>query len=41
MSADTNDFYRSVAKVENLQGPEEEFATEDSPIKKLPNWSSF
>jgi hypothetical protein len=41
MSADTNDFYRCVAKVENLQDPEEELLAEDSPIKRLPNWSSF
>jgi hypothetical protein len=37
MSADTNDFYRSVAKVENVQDLEEEFVAEDAPIKRLPN----
>jgi hypothetical protein len=33
MSADTNSLHRSVAKVANLEGPEEELVAEDSPIR--------
>jgi hypothetical protein len=33
MSADTNALHRSVAKVENLEGPEEEHVAEDSPVR--------
>jgi hypothetical protein len=32
MSADTNALHRSIAKVSNLEGPEEELVAEDSPI---------
>jgi hypothetical protein len=33
MSADTNSLHRSVTKVANLEGPEEEYVAEDSPIR--------
>jgi hypothetical protein len=33
MSADTNALHRSVAKVANLEGPEEALVAEDSPIR--------
>jgi hypothetical protein len=41
MYADTNALHRSLAKVANLEGPEEELVTEDSPIRDRLSGLSF
>jgi hypothetical protein len=41
MSADTNALYRSVAKVVNLEGPEEEYLAEESRIRDCLPGPSF
>jgi hypothetical protein len=41
MTADTHALHRSVAELGNLEGPEEEFVAEDSPIRYFLPGQSF